>query len=200
MTSVKDRDWPVLIHHTSFALSPCNSSPFLYYTPPTTFLGFPMAYDSLLRRSYFIFFGVIVVIAVIELAISAWLTARYASRHNFLSTTERDRVHFLLFCSVWSTVLSPIFPVLLTQELALFVTGIAAHTIFVFISWVFWLSGAAAITASLGGGLDCNFHFVFLRSAECSRGVCVARMGCFDGWTHLCFGDGCTGQTTRGRI
>jgi len=120
-----------------------------------------MAYDSLLRRSYFIFFGVIVVIAVIELAISAWLTARYASRHNFLSTTERDRVHFLLFCSVWSTVLSPIFPVLLTQELALFVTGIAAHTIFVFISWVFWLSGAAAITASLGGGLDCNFHFVF---------------------------------------
>jgi len=120
-----------------------------------------MAYDSVLRRGYFIFFVVIVVIAIIELAISAWLTARYASRHDFLSTTERDRVHFLLFCSIWTTVLSPIFPILSTQELAPFVTGIAAHVIFLFLSWVFWLSGAAAITASLGGGLDCNFHFIF---------------------------------------
>jgi len=120
-----------------------------------------MAYDSLLRRGYFIFFGVIVVIAVIELAISAWLTARYGSHRNFLSITERDRVHFLLFCSIWTTVLSPIFPVLLVQELALLTTGIAAHAIFLFLSWVFWLSGAAALTASLGGGLDCNFGFIY---------------------------------------
>ena len=66
---------------------------------------------------------------LLQLAISAWLTARYGSHRNFLSTTERDRVHFLLFCSIWTTVLSPIFPVLLTQELALLATGITAHVI-----------------------------------------------------------------------
>jgi hypothetical protein len=65
----------------------------------------------------------------LQLAISAWLTSRYASHRNFLSTTERDRVHFLLFCSIWTTVLSPIFPVLLIQDLALLATGIAAHAI-----------------------------------------------------------------------
>jgi hypothetical protein len=107
-----------------------------------------------LRRDGSVFFIAIVVIAIIEvgtprnnhvqqsdpfllqLAISAWLTARYASRHGFLSTTERDRVHFLLFCSIWTTVLSPIFPILLTQELAPFVTGIAAHVIL----YATWLS------------------------------------------------------------
>jgi len=120
-----------------------------------------MAYDSLLRRGYFIFFGAIVVIAIIELAISAWLTGRYGTRHNFLSTTERDRVHFLLFCSIWTTVLSPIFPVLLAQESAELVTGIAAHVIFLFLSWVFWLAGAAAITDSLRGGLDCSRGFIY---------------------------------------
>jgi hypothetical protein len=66
---------------------------------------------------------------LLQLAISAWLTSRYASHRNFLSTTERDRVHFLLFCSIWTTVLSPIFPVLLVQELALLTTGIAAHVV-----------------------------------------------------------------------
>jgi len=51
--------------------------------------------DSPLRRGYFIFFTVLVVFAIIVLAISAWLTARYGSNYPF--TTERDRVHFLLF-------------------------------------------------------------------------------------------------------
>jgi len=120
-----------------------------------------MAYDSLLRRAYFIFFGILVIFAVIELSISAWLTARYDSHHNYLSITERDRVRFLLFCSTWTTLLSPIFPVLLLLESAELLTGIAAHVIFLFLSWVFWLSGAAAITESLGGGLDCHLGFVY---------------------------------------
>jgi len=120
-----------------------------------------MAYDSLLRRAYFIFFGILVIFAVIELSISAWLTARYDSHHNYLSITERDRVRFLLFCSTWTTLLSPIFPVLLLFESAELLTGIAAHVIFLFLSWVFWLSGAAAITESLGGGLDCHLGFVY---------------------------------------
>ncbi len=114
---------------------------------------------------------------LLQLSISAWLTARYDSHHNYLSIAERDRVRFLLFCSTWTTLLSPIFPVLLLLESAKILTGIAAHVILcatsiinlrfvsllietsrsLFLSWVFWLSGAAAITESLGGGLDCQY-------------------------------------------
>ena len=113
---------------------------------------------------------------LLQLSISAWLTARYHDHRNFLTTTERDRVHFLLFCSIWTTFLSPIFPVLLILEWAQFMAGIAAHVILyvisinlrpviplivifcsLFLSWVFWLSGAAAITESLGGGLNCKY-------------------------------------------
>jgi len=120
-----------------------------------------MTYSSLLKPGYYIFFVAIIVIAIIELAISAWLTARYNSRHDFLSTTERDRVRFLLFCSIWTTFLSPIFPVVLSLESLEVFSSVAAHLIFLFVSWVFWLSGAAAITQSLSGGLDCSHHFVF---------------------------------------
>ena len=63
----------------------------------------------------------------LQLSISAWLTAQYASNYPF--TTERDRVHFLLFCSVWTTVLSPIFPTLLLLEFAEVLTSIAAHVV-----------------------------------------------------------------------
>jgi len=120
-----------------------------------------MAYDSLIRPGYFIFFGALVLFAIIELSISAWLTARYDSHHDYLSITERDRVEYLLFCSIWTTFLSPIFPALLFFESTLILTGIAAHVIFLFLSWVFWLSGAAAITEALGGTLNCDFHTVY---------------------------------------
>jgi len=127
-------------------------------TRPPHLSQLPMMADSALRRGYFIFFTVIVVFAIIVLAISAWLTARYGSNYPF--TTERDRVHFLLFCSVWTTLLSPIFPTLLLLELAEVLTSIAAHVAFLFLSWVFWLSGAAALTASLDDVPTCRF-FLF---------------------------------------
>jgi len=119
-----------------------------------------MSYSSYLKPGYHFFFISIVVFAIIELSISAWLTARYNSHHNFLSTTERDRVRFLLFCSIWTTLLSPIFPVVLSLESLEVLASVAAHLVFLFVTWVFWLSGAAAITQSLNGGLDCG-HFIY---------------------------------------
>jgi len=120
-----------------------------------------MAYETSIRRGYFIFFAVIIVLAIIELSISAWLTARYESHHNYLSIAERDRVHFLLFCSIWTTLLSPVFPILLFIGSLEILLSFAAHVIFLSLSWVLWLSGAAAITDSLRGGLDCNLPFVY---------------------------------------
>jgi hypothetical protein len=61
------------------------------------------------------------------LAISAWITSNYGSDYPFKA--ERDRVNFLLFCSIWTTLFSPILPTLLLLGLAEILTGIAAHVI-----------------------------------------------------------------------
>jgi len=137
--------------------------------------------DSL-RRGYFIFFTVLVAFAIIVLAISAWLTARYGSNYPF--TAERDRVHFLLFCSIWTTLLSPIFPTLLLLGLAELLTSITAHAIFLFVSWVFWLSGAAALTASLDTVSTCRL-FLF-----CSHVSALEAFAWME-WIILTFGFGC---------
>jgi len=142
----------------------------------------PLMTDSVLRRGYFIFFSVLVVFAIIVLAISAWLTANYNSDYPF--TTERDRVHFLLFCSIWTILLSPIFPTLLLLGTAEFLTSIVAHVVFLFLSWVFWLSGAAAITASLDGVSTCR---LFLFCSHLSALEAFAWME----WIIVTFGFGC---------
>ncbi|KAI0249505.1 hypothetical protein BJV78DRAFT_1226614 [Lactifluus subvellereus] len=141
-----------------------------------------MARGLNLRLGYFIFFIVLVVFGLIELAISAWLTARYNSRHNYLSITERDRVRFLLFCSIWTTFLSPIFPALLFLGRVEVLASVAAHVIFLFLSWVFWLSGAAAITEALGGGLDCHLNFVYCGQLDALEGFAWLE------WVLLTFG------------
>ncbi|KAI0271439.1 hypothetical protein BC834DRAFT_442485 [Gloeopeniophorella convolvens] len=120
-----------------------------------------MAYDTHVRRGHPIFFTLLVVFAIIELAISAWLTARYNSRHDYLSKTERDRVEFLLFCSIWTVFLSPFLAASFLFASGSVLASVASHVIFLFLTWVFWLSGAAAITDSLGGGLNCDDHFVY---------------------------------------
>ncbi|KAI9456169.1 hypothetical protein F5148DRAFT_984529, partial [Russula earlei] len=90
------------------------------------------------------------------LAISIWLTKHYHENHNYLSTTEHDRVKFLAFCSIWTTLILPICPVAMTSE-----SGAVIGAIFWFLSWVFWLSGAVAITHSLGGRLNCSLGYVY---------------------------------------
>jgi hypothetical protein len=66
---------------------------------------------------------------VLQLSISAWVTARYNTHHDFLSTSLRDRVRFLLFCSIWTTFLSPLFPVLLLLGGVEVLASVAAHLI-----------------------------------------------------------------------
>ncbi|KAI0066595.1 hypothetical protein BV25DRAFT_1912653 [Artomyces pyxidatus] len=120
-----------------------------------------MTADSHVRRGHPITLALVILIAIIELCISAWLTARYNQHHNFLSTSERDRVRFLLFCSVWTILLSPLFLTSFLTSPGSILSSVAAHGIFLFMTWVFWLSGAAALSESLGGRLNCSHHFVY---------------------------------------
>ena len=45
----------------------------------------------------------------VQTAISAWLTSRYNTRHDYLSISVRDKVYFLVFASVWTLVFSIVY-------------------------------------------------------------------------------------------
>ncbi|KAI0095124.1 hypothetical protein BDY19DRAFT_916383 [Irpex rosettiformis] len=115
-------------------------------------------YDPHVRRGHPIVMGLIIVFAIIELSISAWLVARFNSHHNFFSIDERDRTRFLLFASIWTIFFSFLYSLLFFHSASSgsVLTSVGSHAVFMFITWVFWLSGAAAITSTLNGGLDCG--------------------------------------------
>ncbi|KAI0931228.1 hypothetical protein AcW1_001316 [Taiwanofungus camphoratus] len=119
-------------------------------------------FDLHVRRGHPIVFSIIIVFGIIEIAISGWLVGQYNSHHNFPSNSVRDRSRFLLFTSSW-TVFFSLFYVALFQHFlsdGSILTSLLSHAVFLFITWVFWLAGAASITSSLGGRLNCSHDHV----------------------------------------
>ncbi|KIY51963.1 hypothetical protein FISHEDRAFT_36087 [Fistulina hepatica ATCC 64428] len=116
-----------------------------------------MSIDQHIIRGHRILFGLILVFAIIQMSLSAWLTARFNKHHNQRSNTERDRVRYVLFCSIWTIVFTSLYLVGFWYSATGFIlTSVASHFIFVFISWAFWLAAAAAVTHMLSGGLECS--------------------------------------------
>ncbi|KAJ3485233.1 hypothetical protein NLI96_g5106 [Meripilus lineatus] len=115
-------------------------------------------FDTATRRGHPITFGLIIVFATIELAISAWLVAKYEAHNNYPSIGVRDRTRFLLFTSSWTIFFSMFYLILFLHSASTgsIMTSVASHLLFLVPTWIFWVSGAAAITAALGGGLDCG--------------------------------------------
>ncbi|KAG7095708.1 hypothetical protein E1B28_006422 [Marasmius oreades] len=116
-----------------------------------------MAVSKHIKRGHPILFGLLIFFGIIELAISAWLTSRFAQRKDNLNTTERDRVRYILFASIWTVVLSSIYALLFWHSSSGSVlTSALSHLIYLLLTWVIWTAGAAAVTVMLGGGLNCN--------------------------------------------
>jgi len=119
--------------------------------------------DTATRRGHPIMFGAIVVFAIVEMCIAAWITAKYNAHHNFPNSGLRARVRYILFVSIWTILFGSIYMALFITMAGRWITGIASHFVFLFLTWVFWLAAAAALTQSLGGALDChtNTEFVY---------------------------------------
>ncbi|KAG1730703.1 uncharacterized protein EDB91DRAFT_1252564 [Suillus paluster] len=121
-----------------------------------------MAFDTHMRRGHPIVFSLIMFFSIIELAISAWLTSRFNAHNNYFSLDERDRTRFLLFTSIWTVVFSGLYMFFFFSLPDTVMASVASHIFFLFITWVFWTAGAASITATLGGGLNCTTQNVFV--------------------------------------
>jgi len=118
--------------------------------------------DVALRKGHPITFGAIVVFAIIEMCIAAWITAKYNSHHNFPNSGLRARVRYILFVSVWTILFSSAYLGLFMLYAGNMITSVASHFVFLFLTWILWLAAAAALTQSLGGTLDCKIQFEFV--------------------------------------
>ncbi|KEP53423.1 membrane-associating domain protein [Rhizoctonia solani 123E] len=108
------------------------------------------------RRGHPITFGLMIFFGIIDGAIAAWLTHRYRKRHDWLSISVRDRTYLLLFTSWWTVLGSAILLALFMRSSASKLASVLVHLVFLGITWVFWTAGAASITASMGGGINCS--------------------------------------------
>jgi len=118
--------------------------------------------DAAMRKGHPIVFGVIVVIAIIEMCISAWITAKYNTLHNFPNSDLQARVRYILFASIWTVLLSSAYLVLFITMAGNVIASVASHFVFLLLTWVFWLAAASALTQSLGGALDCQIQSAFV--------------------------------------
>ncbi|KAI6120938.1 hypothetical protein EDD16DRAFT_1477896 [Pisolithus croceorrhizus] len=124
--------------------------------------GFPCNYFSYFavypeaNNNIIVVLGLIILFSIIELAISAWLTSRFNARHDYFSITERDRTRFILFASIWTTVLSSCYLLFFFAMPDNALSSVLSLMIFLILTWIFWTAGAASITSTLGGGLNCR--------------------------------------------
>ncbi|GAA5985428.1 hypothetical protein JCM11641_000154 [Rhodosporidiobolus odoratus] len=109
----------------------------------------PVDFSKHLKRTHLVCFSLLIFFSLIEWAIAAYLVSHY-NGSGYPNHSIRDRTRFLLFTGLWTFVLSPVYIFGLARAAGSFVFSIASHVVFLFLTWVFWLSGAAAITAALG--------------------------------------------------
>jgi len=117
-----------------------------------------MNINAATRKGHPIVFGVLIVAAIIELCIAAWMTAKYNTNQNFPNSTFQTRVRYILFASIWTVLLGSIYLTLFIFMAGNVVASIGSHFVFLFLTWIFWLAAATALTQSLGGTLDCNIQ------------------------------------------
>jgi len=115
-----------------------------------------MVFDDHVRRGHPFVFGFITLVSLIELIITAILVHDDNSNGGLYSHTIRDRERFLLFTSLWTILFSIFYIVGFLKASGSFLLSIASHGIWLFITWVVLLAGAAAITDTLGGSATCG--------------------------------------------
>ncbi|KAF9650317.1 hypothetical protein BDM02DRAFT_3112290 [Thelephora ganbajun] len=121
-----------------------------------------MGIEDHVKRGHPITFGLLIIFGIIELAISAWLVSMFNEHHSQLFDAVNDKTRYLLFTSIWTVTGSFILMLLflLFSDAGIF-TSVVVHLVYLTLTWIFWTAGAAAITAALGGGLDCNLDYTY---------------------------------------
>ncbi|UZJ55407.1 hypothetical protein CBS101457_004727 [Exobasidium rhododendri] len=112
--------------------------------------------SSHIRRGHPIVFGLLALFSFVVAVIASTLVTDFNKHNNAQKSSITGSVRFLLFTGWWTFAFSIVY-------LALFLTGkggaftsIAGHGIWIALTWLFFLAGAGAITASMGGAQNCG--------------------------------------------
>ncbi|CAO1630673.1 unnamed protein product [Jaminaea pallidilutea] len=130
-------------------------------------------FSSHIRRGHPISFGILIFTSLVVGIISAVITHDYNSNYyqgenNLHSQSLVSKVHFLVFTSWWTFVFSIVYTALFLTGIGGVVTSIAGHGIWLFLTWLFWLAGSAALSDQLSGSCSDKGYFYCnsLRAAE----------------------------------
>jgi len=115
-----------------------------------------MALGDHISRGHPILFGFLILVSVIEMILTAILVHSYNSHNDYPSSGIKTSVRFLLFASLWTLFFSIFYIVTFLMATSSIIASVASHAVWTFLTFIFWLCGAAAITAHLGGGLSCG--------------------------------------------
>lgn len=106
-----------------------------------------------------VIFLLALLLSVIQFIITAVLIHDYED-HRYPSDSVRDRLRFLLFTSCWCLLFLPIYLFANARLIGQVFSSVASNLGFIFVTWLFWLCGAASWTDSLGGTLHCGDLFL----------------------------------------
>ncbi|GAA6062214.1 hypothetical protein JCM10212_006449 [Sporobolomyces blumeae] len=130
-----------------------------------------MPVDTHVKRAHPILFGLLILFTLVGWAMCAAVVNHFNS-NEWPNNSYRDRVRFLLFANLWTFVFAIIYLVGFLKATTSFLFSIASHAAIIFLSWVFMLAGVAALTDTLGGGLNCdNFRYSYCGTLNGIEGI-----------------------------
>ncbi|WFD00974.1 hypothetical protein MYAM1_003733 [Malassezia yamatoensis] len=137
--------------------------------------------SSAVRRGHPIAFGVFAFLALIVAIIASAVVADFNSNGQPARKLARDSTRFLVFAGWWGFLFSLVYIGLFLSGIGGFLSSIASHAVFIFITWVFWLAGAAALSSAVSNA-DCSTSTSGLRDCSALRAICAFS---WIGWLEL---------------
>lgn len=133
---------------------PIDSGPILVPNPTNILIADIKYYH--LRRTLPIFLGVTLLFALIEGCITAFLVSRNDRDNSWQSNALCDSTKFLLFTSWWTFVFNIAYLMFNYAAMNSWFSSVLSNLIYVSLTWIFWLCGAAAFTQAVGSGERCG--------------------------------------------
>lgn len=90
-----------------------------------------------------VIFGLIILFAAVEVALSTWLVNWYDNR-SYPSASYRDRTRFTCFVSWWTLVFAILYLVFYQVAATSIISSVASHAGWLFLTWIFWTAAAAS--------------------------------------------------------
>jgi len=118
-----------------------------------------MALGDIIYRAHPIYLGLTVLFAFIEMILTAILVHSY-NNTGYPSDGYKGATRFLLFTSLWTLLFGGAYIGSFLLATSSIISSIASHGAFAFLTWLFWLAGAAALTNYTSGSLTCHVSHI----------------------------------------